>query len=288
MNFPPFNKNMPISLFSKPMQFMPIPEMAAALKEIGYDGVDLTIRTDGHISPANVESELPLAVNQIREAGLEVFTVVTEIMKADEKAERVIKAISDIGIRQYRLGFIPLKGGAAILSELDQLKGTIRDLATLNKKYRVQGVIQNHSGMRLGGSVWDIWYVMKETDPRWIAIQYDPMHASIEGKRSWVNTFYLIKDRISSVNVKDYYWKKDGESWKLNIVPLSEGMVELDNFFKLLKVNNLKVPVSIHIEYPLGGAEHGLKTISIPKNEILGHVKRDLLTCRHFIQQNNL
>ena len=44
----------------------------------------------------------------------------------------------------------------------------------------------------------------------------------------------------------------------------------------LLKKYNIQVPVSLHMEYDLGGAEHGGKDIRIPKEEIFMKMKKDL------------
>ena len=53
-------------------------------------------------------------------------------------------------------------------------------------------------------------------------------------------------------------------------------MVDFKTYFKLLKQHQVNVPVSLHLEYPLGGAEHGATTITIDKQEVFKAMKRDL------------
>ena len=44
--------------------------MAAVAKEIGFDGVELTVRPKGHVLPENARRDLPKAVAAIKEHGL--------------------------------------------------------------------------------------------------------------------------------------------------------------------------------------------------------------------------
>ena len=54
-------------------------------------------------------------------------------------------------------------------------------------------------------------------------------------------------------------------------------MVDFKRYFSLLKKYNINVPVSLHVEYDLGGAEQGLTKISIDKKEVLRRIKKDLM-----------
>src|SRR5215471_18287569 len=50
-----------ISVFSKHFQWTNCREMAAIAKDIGFDGIDLTVRQSGHVLPERVEEDLPKA-----------------------------------------------------------------------------------------------------------------------------------------------------------------------------------------------------------------------------------
>jgi len=58
-------------------------------------------------------------------------------------------------------------------------------------------------------------------------------------------------------------------------------MVDFKRYFELLKKNNINVPISIHVEYDLGGAEHGGNP-SIPHKEVFKRIKHDL----DFVRRN--
>ena len=51
-------KKMPICIFSKHLQWCNYKEMADLAGEIGFDGVDLTVRPKGHVLPERVEEDL--------------------------------------------------------------------------------------------------------------------------------------------------------------------------------------------------------------------------------------
>ena len=51
-------------------------------------------------------------------------------------------------------------------------------------------------------------------------------------------------------------------------------------YFKLLKAYEINVPVSLHCEYDLGGAEHGGREISVKKAVVFAAMKQDLLRSR--------
>src|SRR5687768_10328088 len=76
-------KPLKISIFSKHLQFLEGDALAACAAEIGFDGIDLTVRKGGHIAPDRVRQDLPKLVAIIRKQGLEVPMVTTDIMDAD-------------------------------------------------------------------------------------------------------------------------------------------------------------------------------------------------------------
>ncbi|MDZ7723632.1 MAG: hypothetical protein U5R06_12725 [candidate division KSB1 bacterium] len=51
--------------------------MARTIAEIGFDGVDLTVRPGGHVLPENVTQDLPRAVKAIEKTGLKVPMMTT-------------------------------------------------------------------------------------------------------------------------------------------------------------------------------------------------------------------
>ena len=53
-------------MFSKHLQELDVPAAGRAIKELGFDGVELTVRPKGHIEPERVTEDLPRAVDDLR------------------------------------------------------------------------------------------------------------------------------------------------------------------------------------------------------------------------------
>ena len=73
-----------LCLFSKPVPQLSWQELAASAKRAGFGGIDLTVRTGGHVMPQRAAEDLPKAVAAIRAEGLEVPMLTTELVRGDD------------------------------------------------------------------------------------------------------------------------------------------------------------------------------------------------------------
>jgi len=240
-----------IHIFSKPLQWLGYDDLAAVLAEAGAEGIDLSVRPGGHVLPENVERDLPLAFEAARKHGLSIDMIVTGITTAGEKyTEQVIKTASSLGIRFYRMGYINYDESAGIWGTLQKYKPELKKLEELNRKYSIHGAYQNHFGTRVGGPVWDLYELLKDLNPTFIGCQYDIRHAVAEGGSSWINGLKLIMPWIKCTDIKDFKWSQNNGKWNPETVPLGEGMVNFDEYFKTVNKANITGPMSIHLEYP--------------------------------------
>lgn len=283
-----------ISIFSKHLQWLDYNEMAKAVREIGFDGVDLTVRPEGHVLPERVEEDLPKAVEAVSREGKKVYMLTTSIDNADDPvAEKILKTASSLGIRHYRMGWGHYDEKKSVEENLSINQTRLAKLAKLNEKYSVSGEYQNHSGIAregiyFGAAIWDIASVLKNISSQWLGSQYDIYHSTIEGANTWPIGLKLISPYIRSIDIKDFFWlKKDGK-WISETVPLGEGMVDFRKYFALIKQLSLNVPVSLHYEYPLGGAENGAYKITMKRDDVLTSMKKDLSTLKNYLAEANL
>ena len=122
--------------------------------DIGFDGIDLTVRKGGHVEPSRAAEELPAAVEAIRKTGLEVPMVTTGIITAQsEHAGEILRTISSLGIHDYRWGGFPLDAGRSIPEQIESARGAVRDLAALNQSHRVCAMYHTHSGTGVLGAL---------------------------------------------------------------------------------------------------------------------------------------
>src|SRR5579864_6439372 len=94
-----------VAIFSKHLLFLQGEELAKGAAEIGFDGIDLAVRKGGHVEPERVRQDLPPLVALIRQHGLEVPMITTDIVDTETpRAEDILKTMADLNIRYYRWG----------------------------------------------------------------------------------------------------------------------------------------------------------------------------------------
>ena len=289
-NHPSAAEKIKVSIFSKHLHWLNYTDMAALAAEMGFDGVDLTVRPDGHVQPENVATDLPKAVAAVEKTGLKVYSIVTNIKQPDEKyAVDILKAASALGIKYYRTAWFNYNNAITVPANLQVITKQFAGLAALNKQYNIHGAYQNHSGDLFGASIWDLWLALKDLDPTSIGCQYDIRHATTEGADTWATSIQPLVPHIKTTNIKDFYWEKKDGKWQVKSVPLGEGMVDFKKYFAVIKQNNIGGPLSLHCEYEaLGGAQDGAKQITISKQEFTTVVQKDLTTLRGWLKDNGL
>ena len=283
-----------ISIFSKHLHWLEYDEMARVAAEIGFDGVDLTVRPKGHVLPERVEEDLPAAMEAVQRAGMGIYMITTAIDNADDPlTEKILKTASSLGIRHYRMGWFYYDDTKTIEENISRVRDHLRKLAMLNEKYSISGEYQNHSGMDekgiyFGGAVWDLAGVLKNLNSAWLGSQYDIYHATVEGANAWPVGMQLVSPYIRTLDIKDFQWSKKEGKWSSESVPLGEGMVDYKKFLGLIKRYNIKVPISIHYEYPLGGADQGAKVLTMKREEVISAMKKDLITLKRYLKEASL
>ncbi|PKQ45377.1 sugar phosphate isomerase/epimerase family protein [Confluentibacter flavum] len=274
-------EKMKICIFSKQLQWLNYQDMAYAVAEMGYDGIDLTVRDNGHVLPERVEEDLPKAVDAAKSAGIEIMMISTDIINANEpKAERILKTAAGLGIHHLRTNGLNYQPDLDIPCNIEKIKQDFIGLSEINKKYGVRSDYLNHSGEGFGSSLWDLWLTLKDLNHEYIGSQYDIKHATISGAHSWPTSFKLIHKYVRTMVVRDFRWEKIGNKWEVIPVAIGEGMVDFDNYFKLVKKYEIKGPISVMCDYNLGGAENGSKSLMIPEKDVLDAMRKDLLSLK--------
>jgi len=286
----PTKKRFQICIFSKYLQWLDYDGMAKTTTELGFDGVDLTVRRKGHVLPERVEDDLPKAVEAIKAAGIEPLMIVTDINDPDDtKTERVLKTASTLGIKYYRLGHYVYPEDRSITDTLKEVKPKLRDLAAMNKHFNIHGACQNHAGSRYVGSpIWDLWELIRDLDPKYMGCQFDIRHATVEGGQAWPLHLRVMSKHISSLAVKDFRWEKRNNKWRTINCPLGEGAVDYIGYLQLLKKLSIVGPVSVHYEYDLGGANRGATKLTMEKGKVLTAMRRDLEFLKTRLRENDL
>ncbi len=277
----------PLHVFSKPLQFLSYDETAKIIAEAGFGGIDYTVRPGGHVLPENATDDLPRAVEAAKKAGLEVEMITTAITSArDKHTGPLLRAAARLGVKIYRFGSFAYDGKLGVRGSLREHRETLEELAALNQSLGIHGAIQNHAGTRLGGAIWDMHEVLRDIDPRWAGAQYDIRHAVAEGGQSWPIALELIAPWIRCVDLKDFKWEQKPGKATIENVPIGEGIVPFDAYFKLVGELNIRGPVSVHFEYP------PFERARIPEAEkrplLLAAMKKDLAALEPLLAKHKL
>jgi sugar phosphate isomerase/epimerase len=267
-----------VSLFSKHLQFLDYNEMAAAAAEIGFDGLDVTVRPKGHVVPERVADDLPKAVAAMKKYGLNTTMMTTNVWDITDNAQKtVLETASSLGITHYRTGWLKYPEDRTITESQTLFGQQAAALEIVNKDLGLIGCYQNHAGKHVGAPIWDLPAILSITNNENMGCQYDIRHAVVEGGNSWELGLRQIEPYIKSIVIKDFKWGQVDGKWKPVNTPLGEGMVDFNRYFSLLKKYKINVPISLHLEYDLGGAEHGSSKLTIDKKEVFRRMRKDLI-----------
>jgi sugar phosphate isomerase/epimerase len=251
--------------------------MCECAVKAGIGGFDLTVRKGGKIEPSNVETDLPKLVSQAKKYNLALDMMVTDILSvSDPLTERVLKTASSAGVRFYRFSWGGYDYNIGILESIRKCHDELVKVTELNRKYRIHGGYQNHAGIRIGGPVWDLQELLGDLPPEFTGSQYDVRHAMVEGANTWILGMRLLAPKIKTLAIKDFTWKTVNNKPQAVTVPMGEGMVNWDLFFKTIKELKIEGPMTLHIEYPL--LEKGEEKLSLDRQQeiITGKLRKDV------------
>lgn len=282
----------PICIFSKHLQWLSVPNAAALAAEIGFDGIDLTVRPGGHVEPARCANDLPKAVETIRQHGLTVPMVTTGIVDVHSShAADILASAAALQIHHYRWGGFSLDVRRSIPDQIEGYRPAVKELMELNQHYGACAMYHTHSGTGvLGASIWDLYLLLRDFDSNAVSVNYDIAHATVEGGLGgWRNSASLVAPFIRGVALKDFYWEKSNGQWQPRWCPIGEGMVNFAGFFAFLRESHFAGPIQLHFEYPdMGGAEDGKRTLTISADEFKQRAARDLARVREMMRSAGL
>ncbi len=257
-------------LFSKHLPQLNWQQLGQTVKQLGFGGVDLTVRAQGHVLPERAAEDLPKAVAAIRNAGLSVPMITTNLLsETDPTAKPILATAGKLKIPFLKPGYYKYTF-ADVRGELAKAMREFAGLAELCKQSGVQMGYHNHEGY-LGAPIWDVAATIDKLDPKWAGYYFDIRHAVAEGSGGgWKIALGLAAPRIKMIAVKDSYPEKTAKGWTQKNCPLGAGAVDWKAYFKALRQANFHGPISLHIEYDVAG-----KTPSERHDNTLVAIQRD-------------
>jgi sugar phosphate isomerase/epimerase len=251
----------PLLFFSKHLGELAWPDLGRAVREMGFDGVDLTVRPGGHVLPARVSEDLPKAVAAIRDGGSRVVMITTGLTSPNDPAARpTMAAARGVDVRLLKAGYYRY-AFADVRKELAEATTQFRGLVQLAAEAGVVLAYHNHSGY-IGAPVWDALGMIAGLPAGATGLYFDVRHATVEGgEAGWRVATQMAAPHLRMLAAKDFYWDKgrDGR-WRVVDCPIGEGMVDWKTFAAEIRKAGFTGPISLHVEYEPGGRTPAEKT----------------------------
>lgn len=244
--------------FSRVFQFLDWDRTSELLASAGYTGVEWTVRKKGHVEPSRAREDLPKAVKAAAKQGLKADMIVVDFLTPDTSAEvDVVKAAADCGVKAFRPAYFKYDTAIPVQENLTRIRDGFVKLARLAERTGVKFHYQNHSTynpriMLFGSLVWDLWEVIRDFDPRFVGVQYDPMHAMAESGPSWLRSIEIIAPWISTICLKDFWFEPNPSNpkiWRRHLCPAGEGIVPWKDVLALCERYHVDAPYSVHYDY---------------------------------------
>jgi sugar phosphate isomerase/epimerase len=242
----------PVCLYSKQLAKVAYDDLGKLLRDLGFDGCDLSVEPGGHVLPGHAQADLVRAILAVTDVGLEVPMFTTAITSPGDSDLRLILGIgSFMGVPLFRPGVWKYDGTSAIEARLAQVQGEIAGLAAVGRAAKMAMGLRNVAGDNVGSAVWDTNLMIRSLDPQWVGYDFDPgSAAAVGGSDGWWLALRLALPRLKMVALNDFNWTKDtGGAWKATPCPLGEGMVDWPKFFTALARAKFTGPLSIEIAY---------------------------------------
>ena len=245
-----------VCVYTEHFQSLPIPKVCAIFKQMGVEGLDLTVRPGGHIEPRDVKTELPKAVQAARDHGLKVMMLTTAITEADPIAEATLATCQQLGIGRIKMGYYRVGQFGMLSKRLAEVRRHLAAVAKLAAKYNVRPCVHVHSGPTIPSNGLMLHDLIREIPPERIGAYLDSHHMTITGGAGgWRQAIDLLRPWISLVALKNFQWQRTerGElgqqRWRTEYCRLQDGVAPIPQFVRTIHQAGYRGFYTLHTEY---------------------------------------
>jgi sugar phosphate isomerase/epimerase len=239
-----------LCLYSDQLLKVGYEEMAGMVRSLGFDGVELMVQPGGHIEPEHADLHLERGIEAMTGSGVDVYAVSTSFTSpADPTLRLALEWGGEMGVPVFRPGDWKFTN-AEPEARLIEVQREIAALASMARQTGISMAIHNGTADCVGGSVWDLYFILRGLDQRLVGYDFDIGYAAAQGgPAGWRTALRLTLPRLKMVTARDCYWSKEPGAWKLAECPLGEGMVDWPGFLAELARARFAGPISLHLAY---------------------------------------
>jgi len=186
------------TVFTKPWK-MPLPELGAFVKGMGFDGVELPVRPGYPVEPDNVEKGLPEAARILGDHGVAIGTI------AGPTDEKTIAACAVAGVPIIRI-CVKIDRDRSYLEQESELRSEYEAMVPVLDKHGVAIGVQNHCDFNVNNSM-GIRSLIGDFDPKHFCAVLDQAHNGLNGEPPEFG-IDIVWSHLRVVNLKSGYWQR--------------------------------------------------------------------------------
>jgi sugar phosphate isomerase/epimerase len=261
-----------LCVYSGNLAKIPYGELADIVRQMGYDGVDLTVMKGGHVDPAVYNVDLSRAFETVHDAGLELPMVTTSFTSPSQPYAYAVLYVSGLaGARFCRLGTWPgAASGPDIQTRAAVLRNELLQFALTGNRCKITPLLANHAASFPGRDLRVADALVTGLDPKVFGYCFDPAQAVIEARSAdgWRAQLHAALPRLGAIAMNDVTLDADGAS---RPCPLGEGVIDWKEFFSVLAASQFNGPISLHMDYQ-------------PRNDVTA-MEKDLAFARSMVDE---
>ena len=247
---------MTLIFFTKFLKGLSVEEVGKTVKALGFDGLDLAVRAGQCVSPENVATALPDAVNTWKGMGLSVPLASMETRQSDPRdadVRRLFEACGKAKIPDIKIGYWGWKAGQPYWPAIDAIRKDLAAFQELGRQFGVRTLLHTHSGNYYGSNAGSAVALVRDCDPRFVGVYLDIAHLMVNGEPLDM-ALAMLGDRLAMAAAKNCRYilvHEGGPSavWKREWCLLEHGLVDWRKALELLNKAGYKGPLSVHGEY---------------------------------------
>jgi sugar phosphate isomerase/epimerase len=264
----------PMVLFTKLFEQREAGEIGRVAAELGFDGIDLLIRSGYTVDPAEAR-RIPQLVKEFQASGLSVPIATTDLTDVSAfPVEEVFGACAEAGIGLIRLGYWKYDGTRRYADIKAEARRQLGELVDAAGRFGVRLAIQLHGGtIHSSGALTAA--LLEGHDPAKLGAYPDPGNQAVQdGREDWRLTFDMLEPWLSCVGVKNGGWSRSGSGWESEWLGIADGMVPWPDILDHLRQKGFAGPLSFHSHY------------TWPYDKVLDQTGADLRYVRDLIGRN--
>jgi sugar phosphate isomerase/epimerase len=239
----------PLAVFVKPWKSLTLVELAAHVRRLGFEWIELPVRPGFPCQPQTIESDLPKAVEILGAEGVRILNVTVDSPLDDE---RIYAACAAAGVTLNRVMF-RCRNRNYWDAEADARRA-LDSAVTLCERYNVRIGIQNHVGDFVGVHEFGLHHLLQGYDPNYFGAIWDAAHNALEGMAPEL-ALDVIADRLFIVNLKNAFRQRitgpeaEVAEWKVYWTSGRQGQANWPRVAAKLRQINYAGPICLTAEY---------------------------------------